>query len=630
MFKYLRCLAFLLCLPLASSALAQSDQGSLVRLGVISVTPGAAGDRVDLSAVQGRSNAVLLVAEQGTAAIDQIAITYANGQSFIDDTDRKLNLKDRTRLINERPGDARFVDAVEVVYQAAAKPSRQGRIVVWGRQTAAEAAEVRPTVTGAPSVVTEDARLLARKSISLLVDRDAATLTDVADPGGKLRILADRPIRIQSITLTDAAGASETIAIDADLQPGAPSAWFDVRTTRVRTIAVTYRPEPSTGGVVNLEIYGSSAVPPPPTKRSIEDEAVADNRGYTEVPVFFGTDRVRGKDLSKNGRTLAVFTGEGMPAESKATLGMSVVTVPKERDSGSINRPDWNFYLFTFAFRNEDLKRDFTIQSVDVLPEDQFVEKAKQRIASAEAFKDSAMVFVHGYNVTFDDALFRTAQMAYDTRFDGAAFLYSWPSRGGLFNYNEDSRRVLGSRDSLAEFLRLIQTKTGAKRIHLIAHSMGAHLLTEVLRDEKRFLKPDGTKPFDELIFAAPDVTNDNFTRMATKFKALAKGVTLYASSKDVALSASGRLSGTPAGLVPSSGKPIVVPGVDSIDVSAASTDFFALNHSDFADRIPLLLDMGALFDAGVHPPLKRNGKGFSAIGRDPGLFWRLLRQATP
>ncbi len=37
---------------------------------------------------------------------------------------------------------------------------------------------------------------------------------------------------------------------------------------------------------------------------------------------------------------------------------------------------------------------------------------------------------MHGYNTSFDNALYRTAQIAYDLDFDGATFLYSWPSGG--------------------------------------------------------------------------------------------------------------------------------------------------------------------------------------------------------
>ena len=47
-------------------------------------------------------------------------------------------------------------------------------------------------------------------------------------------------------------------------------------------------------------------------------------------------------------------------------------------------------------------------------------------------------MLVHGYNNGFDDALYRTAQVAYDLKFDGAPFLYSWPSGSGITSYPYD------------------------------------------------------------------------------------------------------------------------------------------------------------------------------------------------
>ena len=45
------------------------------------------------------------------------------------------------------------------------------------------------------------------------------------------------------------------------------------------------------------------------------------------------------------------------------------------------------------------------------------------------------MVFIHGFNVPFEDAIYRTAQLAHDLDFDGAPILYSWPSRGTMLGY---------------------------------------------------------------------------------------------------------------------------------------------------------------------------------------------------
>jgi hypothetical protein len=82
--------------------------------------------------------------------------------------------------------------------------------------------------------------------------------------------------------------------------------------------------------------------------------------------------------------------------------------------------------------------------------------------------------------------------------------------------------------------------------------------------------------------------------------------VTLYASKNDLAQAMSKRVAGglVWAGDVPKQGI-VIVPGVESIDISAASTDFFSTNHSTFADRVHLIEDLGLLFERSSekHPP---------------------------
>ncbi len=144
----------------------------------------------------------------------------------------------------------------------------------------------------------------------------------------------------------------------------------------------------------------------------------------------------------------------------------------------------------------------------------------------------------------------------------------------------------MGARAYLHEFLDLVSRETGAKQVHLIAHSMGAALLLEVLRDLKRG-PTEAERPvkFNEIILAAPDISRTNFQQIASRISGVATGVTLYASSNDKALkwfSAPISLGESRAGDVPAAG-PIVVAGVDTIDISNASTEVFYLNQAPLA-----------------------------------------------
>ena len=89
-----------------------------------------------------------------------------------------------------------------------------------------------------------------------------------------------------------------------------------------------------------------------------------------------------------------------------------------------------------------------------------------------------ALVFIHGYNVSFENAVKRTAQIAYDLQFPGAPVCYSWPSRGGLADYTRDENQAEWTVVHLHTFLQELVQQSGAKSVHLIAHSMGNRAAT--------------------------------------------------------------------------------------------------------------------------------------------------------
>jgi esterase/lipase superfamily enzyme len=53
-------------------------------------------------------------------------------------------------------------------------------------------------------------------------------------------------------------------------------------------------------------------------------------------------------------------------------------------------------------------------------------------LTRAKSNPDEALVFIHGFNNSFEDALRRAGQLAYDLRFDGPVFAFSWSSEGSF------------------------------------------------------------------------------------------------------------------------------------------------------------------------------------------------------
>lgn len=351
-----------------------------------------------------------------------------------------------------------------------------------------------------------------------------------------------------------------------------------------------------------------AVAPPPP--------AADPNKKYTVVPVYYGTDRA----IEPDNNRLQFGSDRG----HKLILGRALITVPAAHKVPQIERPleieipivNWKIYT-----QKEDPEKHFTVEDISALTEGQLLALVKERLKASKIFKDHAFIFVHGFNTTFDNALYRTAQISYDLGFDGAPFVYSWPSRGSVMSYTYDRASVEQAEPMLTDFVDMVIQKSGAKSISFIAHSMGNELLLRVLERLRPKIPPGVV--ISQVIFAAPDVDRDKFNNIAREIKNFAKGVTLYAASNDRALAYSQTFwGGVPrAGDIPKSG-PLIIPGVDTIDVSAVSMDAFGLNHSGYAENQSLLDDVKALVKLGIRPPNKRL-KEIVTVDSPEGTYWR-------
>jgi esterase/lipase superfamily enzyme len=375
------------------------------------------------------------------------------------------------------------------------------------------------------------------------------------------------------------------------------------------TDAPAPQPTPAPGTESEKEATRSLAGPPPGSPTQPEGD-------WDVVPVFYGTDRAR-KDQPKR----LLYTSE---RARRLELGQALVTVPKTHQVPNIERPfaiRIPYFQVTIYEGAEDPKNHFTIKEMAVLSREQFLAKSRERVSGSRAFKDQAVVFVHGYNNSFDYALYRTAQMAYDLKFDGAAFLYSWPSLGDFSGYGYDRESSEQAEPYLRQYLELVLKETGAKGVSVIAHSMGNLPLLQVLRDLGPTLPPDVR--LNQIIMAAPDIDRNVFENIAADLQKYGRGVTLYASSNDRAMQVARRVAGgiPRAGDVPVDG-PIIIDGIDTIDVTQTSLDYLALNHSTYAEKSALLNDISLLLQTGERPPDKRIPI-LELIDSGKGKFWR-------
>lgn len=201
-----------------------------------------------------------------------------------------------------------------------------------------------------------------------------------------------------------------------------------------------------------------------------------------------------------------------------------------------------------------------------------------------------ALVFVHGYNTSFDAAVYRTTQIVHDANYAGTPVLFTWASAGRTLDYVYDSNSATVARDSLEQTLRLL-SKSGARRIDIIAHSMGTWLTMEALRQLAITNDGDLNGKLGDVILASPDIDIDVFRSQMRRYGQPKKPFLLLLSRDDRAL----RLSGLIAGNRPRVGgydddAALAKLGVTVADLTEVhSAD--RLNHAKFADN-PVLIQM--------------------------------------
>jgi len=199
------------------------------------------------------------------------------------------------------------------------------------------------------------------------------------------------------------------------------------------------------------------------------------------------------------------------------------------------------------------------------------------------------LVFVHGYNTRFEEAVYRLAQITHDSGARVVPVLFTWPSRGKLFDYVYDRESATYSRDGLEAVLQALAKDPNVESISILAHSMGNFVAVEALRQmaiRDRKLSPK----IKDIMLASPDLDFDVFRREIAEIEASDKNppVTLFVSQDDYALLASRRLAGDEPrlGAIDPKAEPyrteLEKARVNVIDLSKVQSDD-ELNHGKFA-----------------------------------------------
>lgn len=290
-------------------------------------------------------------------------------------------------------------------------------------------------------------------------------------------------------------------------------------------------------------------------------------------------------------------------------LGTCKVSIPKSHQAGQLESPS----VIHFEFE-EKPEEHVMLMEVKSKEEQEFFDMLKLRVE--ESPNHDLLIFIHGYNVTFEDAARRTAQIAHDLDFQGAPVFFSWPSQGELLGYVTDRGNSFWTASHLKEFLLKVHQHSGAQSVHLIAHSMGNRAFGAAVESLAQDLQQN-QKIFNEVILAAPDVDARVFKeKIAPNLTGLAQHVTLYASQNDMALMASRAVNGYPrAGDV--GANILILNGIDTIDVTKIDTSL--MGHAYYGDNTTVISDIYALMQNARMPTQRQWLRDISSPG---GMYW--------
>jgi esterase/lipase superfamily enzyme len=314
-----------------------------------------------------------------------------------------------------------------------------------------------------------------------------------------------------------------------------------------------------------------------------------------EATVFFGTTRKR---LGAPTDPLRF----GNEATAKISMGRAAVLVPGAQfNEDAWKKRDRPAMLPVGSATDEE---KLLIREAKLLDPAPLSAAARAILGRARLYPGSALVFIHGYNVSFEQAVRRAAQLVRDLNYDGPTFVFSWPSQARLLGYGTDRATADESAARLAEFLQQVQQITGDAKIHIVAHSMGNRVLLPALA----MASSAAVRPkIGEVILAAPAVPQAECARWLDQLNQ--QGLhrfTLYASKVDLAMwAALAFTEGTVLAGHSPQGIPFQHAGVESIDISAAGMTF-ELNHDVFASNPVMVEDMRQLLQKGIRPPQRR------------------------
>ncbi|MGZ2456014.1 esterase/lipase superfamily enzyme [Rhizobium anhuiense] len=273
-----------------------------------------------------------------------------------------------------------------------------------------------------------------------------------------------------------------------------------------------------------------------------------------------------------SGSPATLFNGE---RSSKPHLTQISISIPAKREAGTVQWP---------KRLPPDPATDFAVTNVQ-----QIDTVAQGRVWFRQHVNGGhALVFIHGFNNTYEDSVFRLAQIVHDSKMQATPVLFTWPSRAEITAYQYDKESTNYSRTALEQALRTLAADPNVKDITVMAHSMGTWLAMESLR-QMGIRDGHVNSKIHNVILASPDIDIQVFAKQYVEMGEPRPKFTIFVSQDDKALAVSSFLTGRVSrlGAINPAEEPyrskLEKAGITAIDLTKVKTND-KLNHGKFAE----------------------------------------------
>jgi esterase/lipase superfamily enzyme len=394
-----------------------------------------------------------------------------------------------------------------------------------------------------------------------------------------IKKLGEQPLERANLTLTDKTAALIVKGVRQDDPAAALQAIWEPLIVSLANLVIPQFVNDASGPAFDAAQC---------TKGEVADQVAVpkgSSASHSAEVVIFGTDRVRTYKRGADGEIepdLRKVFGTG--TSGALSIGCVTVMVP----TSPAGRRQQSFVHESNPV-NAGGKTYFTGMKLGETAVTWTLDGLRPRMRGHSNLKDlhegrRALLYVHGFNNSFVDAVGTAALIKAQSKYQGPIFAFSWPSNGSSSPqaYMDDMDRSEQSESYLRAFLVAILRDAEISRLDIVAHSMGSQLVLRVLGSLEtlldRRLQPTESDRFryGQIVLAEPDVNPLVFQERIRKIAPFATRITVYASSTDVAMTVSKRARGVDgrAGGIGSDDEPIMPgrsPGsgnVHMVDVS--------------------------------------------------------------